>query len=88
MSTATLVRMVRDPRSGQVHLPNETVSVLAVMQNIDRTLLKVRWQAGGDCVVFPEDLESPDVAPLMKEATERQPQARSLADVARFCTEL
>jgi len=56
MSTATLVRTIRDPRSGQVHLPNERVRVLAVMRNLDRTLLKVRWQAGGDCVVFPHDL--------------------------------
>jgi len=26
------------------------------MQNLDRTLLKVRWRAGGDCVIFQEDL--------------------------------
>ncbi len=52
MSTATLARMVRDP------LPNETVAVLSVIRNLDRTLLKVRWQAGGDCVVFPDDLEA------------------------------
>jgi hypothetical protein len=56
MSTATLSRMVRDPRSGQVHLPNEQVLILAVMRNLDRELLKVRWQAGGDCMVFPDDL--------------------------------
>lgn len=30
---------------------------MSVMRNLDRTLLKVRWQAGGDCVVFPEDLD-------------------------------
>jgi len=58
MSTATLTRMVRDPRSGEIHLPNETVAVLSVIRNLDRTLLKVRWQAGGDCVVFPDDLEA------------------------------
>ena len=57
MSTATLAKMVRDPRSGQVHLPNETVAILAVIKNLDRTLLKVRWQAGGDCLVFPDELD-------------------------------
>ena len=29
---------------------------MRVIRNLDRTLLKVRWQAGGECVVFPEDL--------------------------------
>jgi hypothetical protein len=57
MSTATLTKMVRDPRTGQIHLPNETVAILAVMKNLDRTLLKVRWRAGGDCMVFPDDLD-------------------------------
>ena len=57
MPTATLAKMVRDPRSGQLHLPNEPVAILAVIKNLDRTLLKVRWQAGGDCMVFPDDLD-------------------------------
>jgi hypothetical protein len=57
MTTATLVKVVRDPRSGEVHLPKEQVAIMSVMRNLDRTLLKVRWQAGGDCVVFPEDLD-------------------------------
>jgi hypothetical protein len=26
------------------------------MRNLDRTLVKVKWQAGGECVLFPEDL--------------------------------
>src|SRR5215468_5799939 len=56
MQTATLAKIVRDPRSGEVHVPNERVSIVAVMQNLNRTLLKVRWRAGGDCVIFPEDL--------------------------------
>jgi hypothetical protein len=51
------VKVVRDPRSGEVHLPEEQVAIMSVMRNLDRTLLKVRWQAGGDCVVFPEDLD-------------------------------
>jgi hypothetical protein len=56
METANLVKIVRDPRSGEVHLPNERVAILRVTRNLDRTLLKVRWQAGGDCVVFPDDI--------------------------------
>ena len=56
MNTATLVKCVRDPRSGEVHYPSEEVSVMSVIRNMDRTLMKVRWQAGGDCVVFPEEL--------------------------------
>jgi hypothetical protein len=56
MNTAALARLVRDPRSGEVHLPSEEVTILGVIQNLDRTLMKVRWQAGGDCVVFPEEL--------------------------------
>jgi hypothetical protein len=57
MTTATLNRVIRDPRSGKVHLPSEQVAIMRVMRNLDRTLLKVAWQAGGDCVVFPEDLK-------------------------------
>jgi hypothetical protein len=57
MTTATLVKVVRDPRSGEVHLPSEQVAVLRVTRNLDRTLLKVRWQSGGHCVVFPDDIE-------------------------------
>jgi hypothetical protein len=56
VNTATLVKWVRDPRSGEVHLPSEEVTIIGVMSNLDRTLMKVRWQAGGDCVVFPEEL--------------------------------
>lgn len=57
MNTATLGKIVRDPRSGEVHLPSEEVTIMGVIRNMDRTLMKVRWQAGGDCVVFPEELE-------------------------------
>lgn len=53
MTTTTLVKVVRDPRSGEVHLPSEQVAILRVTRNLDRTLLKVRWQSGGDCMVFP-----------------------------------
>jgi hypothetical protein len=57
MTTATLIKVIRDPRSGEVHLPHEQVAILNVIRNLERTLLKVRWQAGGDCMVFPEDVE-------------------------------
>jgi hypothetical protein len=43
-------------RSGEVHLPSEEVTIIGVIRNLDRTLMKVRWQAGGYCVVFPEEL--------------------------------
>jgi DNA-binding IscR family transcriptional regulator len=57
MNTATLVTSVRDPRSGEVHRPSEEVTIMSVIRNMDRTLMKVRWQTGGDCVLFPEELE-------------------------------
>ena len=56
-NTVTLVRWVRDPRSGEVHRPSEEVTVMSVIRNLDRTLLKVRWEAGGECMVFAEELE-------------------------------
>jgi len=57
MTTATLERWVRDPRSGEVHLPSEEVAIISITCNLDRTLLKVRWHAGGECIVFPEELK-------------------------------
>jgi hypothetical protein len=54
MTTAMLLNVVRDPR---VHTPNERVSIMSVMRNLDLTLFKLKWQSGGDRVVFPEDLE-------------------------------
>jgi hypothetical protein len=60
MTMATLQKLVRDPRSGEVHLPNERVEILGVMRNLDRTLLRVKWQRGGDCIVFPDDIKDED----------------------------
>lgn len=60
MTMATLQKLVRDPRSGEVHLPHERVEILGVMRNQDRTLLRVKWQGGGDCIVFPHDIEDED----------------------------
>jgi len=57
------VKAVRDPRSGEVHLPNEQVAIMSVLRNLDRTLLKVRWQAGGNCMLFPEDLDESQLPP-------------------------
>jgi hypothetical protein len=57
MTIAKLVKLVRDPRSGESHLPGEGVTIISNMRNLDRALVKVKWQAGGgECVVFPEDL--------------------------------
>jgi hypothetical protein len=57
MTTATLMKVVRDPRSGEIHLPGEQVTVMSVTRNFDRTLLMVRWQAGDNSVVFPGNLD-------------------------------
>jgi hypothetical protein len=57
MNMATLVTWVRDPRSGEIHLPSKEVTIMGVIRNLYRTLMKVRWQAGGECLVYPEELE-------------------------------
>jgi hypothetical protein len=57
MATATLQKLVRDPRSGEVHLPHEGVQLLGVVRNLDRILLRVKWQRGGGCILFPDDIE-------------------------------
>ena len=33
------------------------MAIVRIMRDLDRTLVKVTWQAGGDCVLFPEDLK-------------------------------
>jgi hypothetical protein len=38
MSTVSLVKSVRDPRSGEVHVPSEEVTIMGVLRNLDRTL--------------------------------------------------
>ena len=45
--TSNFRTVVRDPRSGEVHLPSERVAIVKVMRDLDRTLVKVTWQAGG-----------------------------------------
>ena len=48
--------MVREPRRGEIHLPREEIKVMSVIRylNLDR---RVSWQTGGECLVFPEELE-------------------------------
>ncbi len=59
--TATLQRMVRDPRTGEVHMPHESLSIIRTMENLGRTLIKIKWQAGGgESVLLPDDLDSYD----------------------------
>jgi len=57
MTPSILHKWVRDPRSGEVHLPSEEVAIMSVIRNLDRVLFKVRWQAGGECMVFSEELD-------------------------------
>jgi len=59
MTMASLARMVRDHRTGQIRLPHEEVSVLRITENLGRTLFKVRWETGGESVLLAQDLESP-----------------------------
>ncbi len=40
MTMASLARMVRDHRNGQIHLPHEEVSVLRISGNLGRTLFQ------------------------------------------------
>jgi hypothetical protein len=58
--TATLQRIVRDPRTGEVHMPPEPLSIVRTMENLGRTLVKIRWQAGGESVLLPDDIDSDD----------------------------
>ena len=58
MTTATLARMVRDHRTGNVHLPHEPVAVLGIMENLGRTLIKIKWPAGGESILLADDIEA------------------------------
>jgi hypothetical protein len=59
--TATLQRVVRDPRTGEVHMPPEPLSIVRTMVNLVRTLAKIKRQAGGESVLLPDDIDSDDV---------------------------
>ncbi|HTT75000.1 MAG TPA: hypothetical protein VMF50_03380 [Candidatus Binataceae bacterium] len=56
--TATLQRMVRDPRIGEVHMPHEPLSIIRIMENLGRTLIKIKWQTGDESVVLPDDIDA------------------------------
>ena len=56
MPTATLQTIVRD-RARHSSPAERNGGDSGIMQNLDRTLLRVKWQGGGDCVVFPTDIE-------------------------------
>jgi|HubBroStandDraft_1064217.scaffolds.fasta_scaffold10567_3 hypothetical protein len=56
----TLLRMVRDPRTGQVHMPREPLSIIRTMENLGRTLIQIKWHAGGESVLLPDDIDSYD----------------------------
>jgi hypothetical protein len=58
MVTATLQRMVRDPRTGEVHMPHEPLSIIWTVENLGRTLIKIRWQAGGESVLLSDDIDA------------------------------
>ena len=62
MTTASLSRMVRDQRTGQVHMPHEAVAVMGIIQNLGRTLIKIKWPAGGESILLADDIEAPPEA--------------------------
>lgn len=57
MNMATLSRIVRDHRTGVVHLPHEQFMVLDTRENLGRTLIRIKWQAGGESMLLAEDIE-------------------------------
>jgi hypothetical protein len=56
--TATLQRMVRDPRTGAVDVPHEPLSIIRTMENLGRTLIKIKWQTGDESVLLPDDIDA------------------------------
>jgi hypothetical protein len=58
VNTATLSRLIRDHRTGEVHLPHEVVIVLGLSENLGRTLIKVKWPRGGESVLLADDIEA------------------------------
>jgi hypothetical protein len=49
--------MVRDPRTGEVHMPHEPLLIIRTMENLGRTLIKIRWQAGGESLLLPDEVD-------------------------------
>ncbi len=48
--------MVRDHRTGEVHIPHETVAIPRVTTKLGRTLFKIKRQAGGESILLADDL--------------------------------
>jgi hypothetical protein len=61
MRTAALHRMVRDPRTGELHLPHEPVLITGTIENLGRTLFRARWSEGGETILLRDDLETPSI---------------------------
>jgi hypothetical protein len=40
MNTAALAKWVRDPRSGEVHLRSEEMTIIGAIRNLDRTPMR------------------------------------------------
>jgi hypothetical protein len=51
--TATLQRMVCDPRTGEVHMPHEPLSIIRAMENLGRTLIKPNGRRTANQFSFP-----------------------------------
>jgi hypothetical protein len=56
LTTASLGRLLRDHRTGEVHIPHEPVAILGVKENLGRTLFGVKRQAGGESVLLADNL--------------------------------
>ena len=48
----TLQRMVRDSRTGEVHVPHERLTIVRTMENLGCTLIKIKWQTGDESVLL------------------------------------
>ena len=41
-------------------MPHEPLSIIRTMENLGRTLIKIKWKAGGESVLLPDDIDSCD----------------------------
>ena len=49
----TLQRMIRDPRTGEVQMPHEPLSIIRTMENLGRTLIKSNGRRAANRLSFP-----------------------------------
>jgi hypothetical protein len=59
--SANLSRMVRDHRTGQVHLPHEPIAILGITQNLGRTLIRIKWPTGEESMLLTDDIDRASV---------------------------